>query len=470
MKQRWKWLATILAISAVILLGLFFFIGKEEPIYQIEKEDETNQMAGHVLTHTKNGVLTLYHVDDKKKTDTFDLKTLATKTERTVEKEEECRCLPGESEEKQEEKPKVEAENSLFNGFEVVEKPVPAGLHVWGVQSKLTPHINTIKMLPLLQELNGKNQLHPVQPNEKRLFLQEVTEEKEPVPAEVPIEKEDPKVVIEKIEDATYLYHMDKDNDTLYAYTDFTNDVYRIQLDVDSLKVSLLTTIKPSLVADWFVASKDRVWLTDDKHKEIEVFNSVTGKEVAKKTAKGQMDKWTIFGEALYYVYENRMVKEQLFSTDVLDVVLGDATIDFVAMDKSFYVLNSFGKNSNNSILLKVNKETLLVDDLYEIQSNQSAIIADDGEDTLFVGRIKSTKDLEGAESEVPEVLSFDLTKSYLNTETMSEAVLFEQHVKGFKNHLYVAKENKLSVYPAGSVNPISAFDINEDAFSIFEK
>ena len=429
-----------------LLIGLFvlvllvagglatqFFMKPAEPEMEpTDEPKETPVFAEHLASYDEKGVVALHKVEDGKKLAEIDLKTLTDKKEKEVETAqvdvssiEDCKCI----EEGTEEKVKKETSNT-YKGFEMVTKTIKNGEHVWGIQSELTPDLNTIEMLPLLKEVNKGKSLHPVNPNETRVFLQKAQTVGE---KEEPVKEVAKKTVLQKAGDATFIYYSDTKNKTLYAYSQFANEVYALKVSKEQWDVEALTTVNTKIKADWLYVDDQRIWLADETHAHIQVFNLDSPEKVVEWDTKGTMSKWHINGDVVHYTYGNRMASEQVGKGEIANVVLGDATLDFAFLDDKFYVLNSFGKNTDNSLLMKVNPKDLKVDDLMELKSNQTAILSHGDEGNLYVGKIEKTKGLDGAITEKPKVVSVNLDSKTLKEQSMKWELLFTSPVCGPK-------------------------------------
>lgn len=451
-------------------LGWYFLNQPEKEVEKPTKPTEAPVLAEHVASHTENGIVSLYEVETGTKLDEVDLKTKTTKTEKVVEVEE-ATTKKEEQKTPVVEKPKADETNGdLFKGYQKVTKTVEKGQHVWGIQSELTPHINTVKLLPLLQEVNKGKSLHPVAIGETRVFLQEPTGQQE-IPKEEPKEvvsnEVTNKTVTKKVEDSTFIYYADTKEKTLYAYSTFANEVYQLTVNKGKWSVETIATVDTKREADWLFVDSNNVWLADKSHTNIQVFELENTEKVVEWDTKGKMTKWHIDGDVVHYTYENRMTSEQLGKGVIEDVVLGDVTVDFAFVGDKFYVLNSFGKKSDNSLLMKVNPKDLVVDDLIELKSNETSILSHGDEGVVYVGKIEKTKGLDGEITEKPKVVSVDVTSESLQEESMKWELIFSPSMKGWNKHLYAIEDNELHVYPTGKDTPVKEFEVNAQDFSL---
>jgi hypothetical protein len=428
------------------------------------KEKETPVLAEYVASYTEDGKVSLYKVKTGAKVDEVDLKTKTTKTEKIIE------VKSFVEPKKQEGKVEPKTEGTLFKGYEMVTKTIQKGETVWHIQSELTPHINTIKMLPLLQEVNKGKSLHPVQPNETRIFLKEPngqSEVQKEQPKQSPSNEVSNKTVSKKVEDSTFVYYADEKAKTLYAYSNFANEVYKLTVKNDKWSVETIASVNSKHEADWLYVDAKKIWLADDSHTHIQVYDLQHTEKVVEWDTKGKMSKWQIDKDIVTYTYDNRMASEQLGKGVTKDVVLGDVTLDFVKVKDTFYVLNSFGKKTDNSLLMKVNPKDLNVDDLIELKSNQTAILSHGDKGHVYVGRVEKTKGLDGKIIESPKVVSVDVESKSLNEKAMKWDLMFSSDMKGWNDHLYAVTNNKLSIYPTGEKTPVKEFDVNAPQFSL---
>lgn len=455
-------------------LAWYFFLPPKE-VVKSPKEQESPVFAEHVASYSEDGVVSLYKVESGAKLDKVDLKTKTTKKEKTVEMEEstltkteDCKCIDESTNEKV--KVEVKTEGNMYKGYEMVSKTIQKGQNIWNIQSELTPHINTIKMLPLLQEVNKGKSLHPVQPNETRIFLKEPTRKGEvpkEEPTQTPSNKVTKKTVTKKVEDSTFIYYADSKNKTLYAYSKFANEVYKLTIKEDKWSVETIASFETKREADWLYVDGKKIWLADESHTHIQVFDIQNPKKIVEWDTKGIMSKWHIDGQNVYYTYDNRMTSEQLGKGEINDVVLGDATLDFVYVKDKFYVLNSFGKNTDNSLLMKVNPKELKVDDLIELKSNETAILSHGEEGQVYIGKIEKTKGLDGKTTEIPKVVSIDVTDKTLKEQSMKWELVFSPNMQGWNNHLYVIENKQLQIYPTGESKPVKEFGVDAPGFSL---
>lgn len=480
MDKKKKNLLLVLLCLLVLTAGIVWYFlspAKEEIVEKVEEEKPT--YAEHVVSYNESGAVSLYQTETGKKIDSIDLKSKVLNPKIAKDQEEDCLCVPPSSVKTEESKVKEKVEQSiqtdkkesttiLYKGFEMVSKPIPKGSHVWGVQSELTPHINTVKMLPLLREINKGQSLHPVQPNEIRIFLQEPKEKPSEapviVPVEVPVVKETPK---KTIADATYIFHTDQKDEKVYAYSDLTDEVYQITIKDAKLHVEIIATVSSEQESIWLFVDKENLWIADKEKRHIQVFDLQEPEKLIEWDTKGIMSEWFVQGTTLHYAYDNRIAYEELGKGILKDVVLGDTTVDFVKIDDKFYVLNSFGNKSDNSLLMKVNPKDLVVDDLIEMKSNQTAILSYGDEGTLYVGKIEKTKGLDGTLLEEPKVVSIDVTKDYLSEKSMKWEIIFKDSMQGYNKHLYALEDKLLTVYPTGDTETVIEFKIEQNSFSL---
>jgi len=438
------------ALATALGTGWFFY-GQSEPTETpgIEDQIEVAQMVKYMASYTENGVVTLYDVESETELDTFDLKTLATGKEIVIE-------------EKVTEEPKEEPKVDVFKDFEVVPIVIKKGDNTWNLQTSLTPDRNIFHMLPLLSEVNDGKPLHPIYPNETRLFLKE---KGDAVPKEEPKTETVISKTVKKVdENAVYIYFKDVNDKSLYAYNDIEKSVYKLTVDEGKWKAETLMSHDDFKEAEWLYVEDGRVWLADKERTRIQVaeFN---GKDVKTIEAKGEMSKWAVQDDTVFYTYNNRMMAYQLNGNKETDIVVGDETIDFVKVKDKFYVLNSFGKKSDNSILLQVNPSDLRVDSLMELKSDQTAILSHSESDMLYVGKIQKTKSLDGEVVEEPKVLSINLKT--LSSDPMNWELVFSPTMMGWSQYLYSVEDGEVKVYRAGDNQPSKEFPIKDKQFTL---
>jgi len=467
-KSIWIALFVLVLVVAGAFASLFLFPKEQE---KPEMKPETKLLAEHVASYNENGMVSLYEVESGEKVDEVDLKTKTSLKEKTAQVEEnvqveqeDCKCIEDTSKTENSSK-----EGNLYKGYEMVTKQVKKGEHIWGIQSQLTPNINTIQLLPLLQEVNKGKSLHPIAPNETRIFLKEPDSKLEtPKKKAVSTAKQvSQKTVTKKVEESTFIYMTDLKSGTLYAYSNFANEVYQLTVKEGKWEVTTLVTLETSQEAVWLHVDTNHIWLADQARSHIQVFDVTNPKQMVEWDTKGKMSKWHIEGDLLHYTYDNRMVSQELNKKEFKDVVLGDATFDFIKVKDKFYVLNSFGHKTDNSLFMKVNPKDLYVEDLIELKSNQTSILSYEEDGNVYVGKIEKTKGLDGSLLETPKVVSVDVESKYLKEQSMKWNLIFSSSMQGWNDHLYALEEKTLSIYPTGEDKPLKEFEVNAPLFSL---
>lgn len=452
-KKKWMYAGAGVLLATALGTGWFFF-GQSEPddTPGIEDQIEVAQMVKYMASYTENGVVTLYDVENEAELDAFDLKTLATGKEVVLE-------------EKVKEKPKEEPKVDVFKDFEVVPIVIKKSDNTWNLQTSLTPDRNIFHMLPLLSELNEGKPLHPIYPNETRLFLKE---KGDAVPKEEPKTDTVVKKTVKKVDkNAVYIYFKDVNDNSLYAYNDIEKAVYKLSVVEGKWKAEILMSHDDFKQAEWLYVEDGRVWLADKDLTHIQVAE-LDGKDVKTIETKGEMSKWAVEKDTVFYTYDNRMMAYQLSGNKETDIVVGDETVDFVKVKDKFYVLNSFGKKSDNSILLQVNPSDMRVDSLMELKSDQTAILSHSESDMLYVGKIEKTKSLNGEVIEEPKVLSINLKT--LSSDPMNWELVFAPTMMGWSQYLYSVEDDKVKIYRAGDNKPTKEFPIKDKSFTLIPK
>jgi len=279
------------------------------------------------------------------------------------------------------------------------------------------------------------------------------------------------KVVEEKAEQINskpFIFFTDETGKALYAFHNVSKEVSKLTVSDDKWKVEQVATLDKARDSGWLFVDKERIWLADSKYNHIQVFSFSDLSTVQEWDTKGVMTKWHIKEDVIHYAYDNRMVAQQIGKKELKDVQLGDSTLDFVYLQDKFYMLNAFGEKSDNSLLLKVTAKDLVVEDLMELKSNETAILSHGESEKLFVGKVEKTMGLDGKITEEPKVISFELTSNYLREQDMNWKLPFSPNMKGYNSHLYVVdNESTLRIYQSGQENPVKEILVLSPTFSL---
>lgn len=452
-KKKWLYIGSGVAIAAVLVTGVFYANHNWFHHSKIEEQVQTARLVSYVAAYSPDGVVTLYDVEKEKSVDFIDLKTLLPK-----EKQKIVVSPPKES---------MDHEPEMYKGFIKVPVEIKKGDTAWDIQEKLTPHINPIHMLPLLKEINGDKPLHPIYPKEVRIFLRDPKD----VPSSAtstlsvnPARKSEPKET--KIIHPTFIYFKDVKHKSLYAYSDASKTIYRLTVEKGKWKVKKWISV-PTLkdVMEFHVEGK-RAWMILSDRMTVRILDQTNPSAEDVRKANGKIEKSIVKDSTFYYTYQNRLANMPLDATkQKLDVEMGDRTIDLVEVKGKFYVLNSFGNRSNNSLLYKVNPKDLRVESLYEIKSDESAILSHGEDDELYIGKIEKTKGLDGKIKEQPKVLSMNLKT--LDTDSMNWELIYSPMMMGWSHYLYAVEDGVLKIYLSGEKEPIKTFSIQSSNFTL---
>jgi len=456
-KKKWIYIGSGIAIASVLATGLFYANHHNWFHHsKIEEQAQAARLVSYVAAYSSDGVVTLYDVEKEKLVDSIDLKTL----------------LPREKQKIVIVRPKGSVNNNpvkeeMYKGFVKVPVVIKKGDTAWDIQEKLTPHINPIHMFPLLKEINGDKPLHPIYPKEVRIFLKDskdVPSSIAPKPYDNPAKTSETKEAKEI--HPTFIYFKDVKHRALYAYSDVSQTIYRLTVEKGKWKVKKWINV-PNLkdVVEFHVEGK-HAWMILSDRMTVRILDQTNPSAEDIRKANGKIEKSIVKDSTFYYTYQNRLANMPLDTTkQKLDVEMGDRTIDLVEVKGKFYVLNSFGNQSNNSLLYKVNPKDLRVESLYEIKSDESAILSHGEDDELYIGKIEKTKGLDGKITEQPKVLSMNLKT--LNTDSMDWELIYSPTMMGWSHYLYAVEDGVLKIYLSGEKKPIKTIQIQSSNFTL---
>jgi len=375
-----------------------------------EKEPElvdfnTNSESTHVFSMTPNGLVSLHQIQDGKLLHTFDLKTLATGKTKPI-------IAPTPKEVNVPAPVVVEKPTDMFQNFEKVELTINAGQNVWEIQESLTPDENMMQMLGMLYKVNVGQDLHPVYPGEKRIFLREKSGNTdsivEAVPTPTPVEQEE---VVEKpsevgIKDSTYFYQHNKDFTKLYAYNDVESTFYVITQKGEKVQVKILMNNLPLESFTDFVVGDGKIYATFENGKKLAIVNEGNGKVEEVLSLKGVPTWLAVHHGNVFYAHGDKIAKLNNTDWKETEILIGDTSEDYAFVKDKLYALNSFGKDLENNVLIQVSPEDMKVLDLIELKSNNNVFLNENGnDDVLYISQKTKKKNLDGTFEESEHVL-----------------------------------------------------------------
>ncbi|WPS85374.1 hypothetical protein SMD22_01730 (plasmid) [Brevibacillus halotolerans] len=455
-------------ILAVVLLsaGFYFMNDSNEKSVHIDQLQKPI-IAAHALSYTDNGVVYLYDVKEEKLLGDFDLKTLSEKKEVEVVETQTPIPAPVPT-------PTPTTVVETYKDFIKVPILVKKGQNAWRIQSSLTPNRNIATMLKFVMEANNRNHLHPIYPGETIFFLKEkdanqvVTQK--PVEPTVSAMKEKPKEVAKKttkkIDNNTkYIYFSDITGRSLYAYSNFDKEVYQITETQGKLGVKEILQNDQFVVADDMFITKDRLVFTEKGTNKLQIVDIKDAKKVESVELEGDPTHLAVQGDSLFYTFGKRLGKLNITNGEKLSILLGDDSLNLIFLKDKLYVLNEFGKQTTNSLLMKVNPSDLNVDNLLELKTDESVILSKGDIDDLYVGRVTKEKDISGKIMEDNRITAIN-TKT-LTMEKSEWSMPFVRESLGYQSHLYMLQNGKVNIYAVNDVKHEKSIEVKGEHFTI---
>lgn len=100
-------------------------------------------------------------------------------------------------------------------------------------------------------------------------------------------------------------------------------------------------------------------------------------------------------GESLYYTTSDKFGQYNVSNGASRTIDIGDETLDLFIDDKYVYVVNAFGRGLDNSILIKIDKNSLMVDNILQLQGLNSDFIGMGAENTAYFRQTDSIKSVD---------------------------------------------------------------------------
>ncbi|MFF2531452.1 hypothetical protein ACFVS2_21330 [Brevibacillus sp. NPDC058079] len=455
------------AVVALLSVG-FYFMNQSDNNLDPKTQLEKPKIAAHALSYTTNGVVSLYDLKDGKFMGDFDLKTLSKKTEEVVEVSiPKPTTLPAP-------KPNPSPSIETYKDFIKVPISIKKGQNAWRIQSSLTPNRNTSTMLKLVMEVNNRSSLHPIYPGEKITFLKEKDPnqlvEKKQVEPNNPVVEEKSNVVVKKTvkvinSNPKYLYFNDIEGKALYAYSDFDKEVYTITEAQGKIEVKEILQNAQFVLADDMLVTKDRLLFTEKGTNKLQIVDIKDAKKVEMVELEGDPTHLSVQGDSLFYTFGKRLGKLSLSNGERTSVLLGDESLNLISLEDKLYILNGYGKQTTNSLLMKVNPSDLNVDDLLELKTDESAILSKGETDELYVGRVTKEKDLTGKVMKENRITPINLKT--LTMEKSEWSMPFVRDSLGYESYLYMLQDGKLNVYAINDAKPGQSIEVKGEHFTI---
>lgn len=447
--QRDKKRNTLIGVGAVLVLtagvgGYYVTQSSHKSEGPTLEEQMEQKLADKLFAFTENGVVTLYDSKEGSELDKFDLKTLSTGKEVTMEVKPELT-----PEKPIETKPVVKEE---YEGFLRVPHIVVKGENSWKIQEALTPKRDTDTMLKMVAKANGKTKLHPIFPGQTLYYLKEKDGSSpeaviEQVETGDKFEKPSIQTVTKKVdENAVYLYHKSEDLKTLYAYNDIEKAFYSVTETKDKITAEVLLELPEIQGVNEFKIVKNKLYVLYEnktKMKEIDLSNPSETKE---QPLQGTVDLFTIRDGIVYYTYKDQLSKLNMADGEHSEILLGDKSTDYVFTAEHLFVLNSFGSKLDNSVLVKVNPLDLKVEDLVELKSNENAILSEQSTtQNILMGQVVKITDLDKKVRKEQVVLP--IKSSNFKKELYVKDIPFSKEAFEIDGFVYELKEDVATVY-----------------------
>lgn len=460
-------------VAAVLLSAGIYIWSNTGGSTKVNEPVEESGVASHVLSYTQDGVVSLYTLKQKKFIEEFDLKTLSKKAADEDSHDQQPTSTPAPQTIQKQVPPLVQSGDS-YKDFVKVPVSVTKGGNAWEIQSKLTPHRNITVMLRLVMEVNHRTNLHPIYPGEKIIFLKE--HKGEEIVKSKPVEKLESvvdqrsqqvvkKTTTAKNEKPKFLYYGSVEDKTLYAYSNSDKAIYRMKESAGKLQVINISKNEHYVTAEGLLVTSKRVLLFEKGTHKLQMIGLNDLNKMETLELEGQPSHYVVYGDSLYYTFGDKLGMLNLVNKEKKSVLLGDDSKELVVVDHKLYILNAFGAQMTNSVLMKVDPSDLHVDQLLELKTDESAILSKGETDELYVGRITKEKDLSGNVLKKNEITAINVKP--LTMEKSTWFIPFGKESAGYDSHLYMLQNGKLNVYAVNDVKPKTSLDVKGEHFTI---
>ena len=244
------------------------------------------------------------------------------------------------------------------------------------------------------------------------------------------------------LKDRNMLFSIDSNEEKIEASKIFTN------YDFNNLK---------SVSID-----DNNIYLSYKDEKDIREINKdaatsgdLKEEDVRRYTLEESPDLMFIDNGNIYYTLSNRF--GQLNLTDKINrtIDVGDKSLDMLCDDEYIYLINDFGKGLGNSVLIKIEKNSILVNEILGLK----------GMNTMFIGNENNIIYFKQSDS-IKTVENLNKLKP-LNSYKCDDAQYSE-----FKDGLlYEVANNHIKIFDiANKEGIIKEFDIDGSGFMVIEK
>ena len=187
-------------------------------------------------------------------------------------------------------------------------------------------------------------------------------------------------------------------NNELIFYSYANNSLFLARVKDEKIMIS-------SLLKDFNLDSltsasihDNSMYLTLEDDKNIYKINKISGKTNVEKYELDEVPYFVLVeNDSLYYVANHSVGKldiESMSTEDVAKANIGDHVSSFY-QDKDFiYLISEFGKDVNNSVIVKVSKSTLRVENMAELKGINSVFVGSNGK-TVQIRQKDSLKEID---------------------------------------------------------------------------
>ncbi|MEK3955900.1 MULTISPECIES: hypothetical protein [unclassified Psychrobacillus] len=465
-RTRFIGIAFILLVFILVISFIYLFSNKEkDKTIEEEVEKEPRQ---EIVGYSDDGKLTLYDAWDGKVKDRFDLKSLSVEKEVVVEEKTVKKVV--ETTEKS--VPKTSVDNS-YKEFEKIRVTIVNHDNAWNIQTKLTPKRNTIVMLRHVRDLNNGYAMHPIYPGEEFIFLKEkdayvdekdigieIIEEVEEIVYEEVIEQ----ITIKKKEDH-YIFYKDMQSENLFAYSDIDEKVYLVtsqehKLDVKPIDMKDLGNAKQFVKGD-----AGYLFIYEDKKAKMVKEDSVTD-----IVLHGEPEKIVVAGKHVLYAFDKEVGSISMEDAHHIYAHIGEQLKEMIVLDEHVYALNIFGSNSDNSLLFKIEPETLYAVKLLELEGDSTSIVSFGNEQQLIVSRIWESLDPLGKEIKEPQIVEIHKEKMNIDKIDADTSNRFFTNGSVERHRLFTKNQDKLEVYDLAKKEKLAVYAFPEQDYLILSK
>jgi hypothetical protein len=453
---------------AVALVGIYFMSDNKQtatpaptPLPVLES------VAKHLMSY-KDGVVSLYNVEQSKLVDSFDLNSMS----KVKNVNQVTGAIPSVKATPTPEPVPTITKPETYQKYLKVPVTVKKGDTSWAIQSFLTPSENIVDMLKLVSKFNKS--LHPIYPGDKMTFLKEADgAEKSPAvkkpmvdQVKSPAVKKDTPLPSKSTNTVDkYIYFGSIEKSALYVYSNVDHAIYLVSGKNEKIEVSKIVQNESLSIADHLYVLDGKAFLTNQNSQSVTWLGIEEGLKIEVIDLEGIPTTLTTKGNDLFYTYSNRLGKMDLQSKTKENVMMGDESKDITITNNTLYVLNAFGSKSNYSMLIQVNPDDLKVSNMLNLETKESAILSKGDKDELSVGRVMTSKSNTG---DVVKTTSASLiTQKGLKMSIEKWNIPFPKESFGYQSHLYVLDSGHVKIFEINNEIPLKDIEIKGDHFAV---